>query len=74
MVEDYYKDAEGDLVMVWERITADPSDKGQCYPDSTWSREARKDYREFKGCDYQPEDIRISWRRNLPRVTEGGRS
>lgn len=71
IVEDQYEDAEGSLVMTWERVTSDPSDIGQCFPYRFWNSEALK---EFAECNRHPtQDIEITWKRErLPEVTRKG--
>jgi hypothetical protein len=38
IVEDYYFDADGEVLISKERISADPSDQGNDFPDGTWDR------------------------------------
>jgi hypothetical protein len=38
VVEDRYFDADGETVIIADRITADPSDKGKDFPDGSWDR------------------------------------
>ena len=70
IVEDQYEDAEGELVMTRERITADPSDIGICFPRRSWSR---KDLREYsEGREHTPtQNIQLSWRKaRRPEVSQ----
>jgi hypothetical protein len=38
IVEDYYTDTDGTSVIIAERITSDPSDKGKDYAHGSWDR------------------------------------
>ena len=38
IVEDYYDDAEGETVIIRERITAEPTDKGKDFKHGSWDR------------------------------------
>jgi|SRR5580700_4262168 hypothetical protein len=38
IVEDYYEDADGEEVILVERITSDPSDKGKDFAHGSWDR------------------------------------
>jgi hypothetical protein len=68
IVEDHYEDAEKRGVMIWERITVDPSDIGLCYPRPCWSREAIRTYKEWREEDRRhpgpPTDI--TWCKGRP--------
>ena len=38
IVEDYYDDADGETLIIKERITADPADKGKDFKHGSWDR------------------------------------
>ena len=38
VVEDYFDDADGETLIITERITVDDSDEGYDYPHGTWDR------------------------------------
>lgn len=63
IVEDYFNDENGCLVMIRERITNDPSDLGMDYAHGTW------DSSELPS-NHGPAE-RISWRRARLRVDSG---
>ena len=69
-VEDQYQGAKGELVMTIERISAEDSDIGKCFPFKYWSREALRTFRKSEEyARHHPfECPSIRWRVRLPMV------
>jgi hypothetical protein len=70
IVEDQYEDAKGDLVMTMERITAEPSDIGKCFPFRYWNRKALTSFRELEEyARHNAVEVEgVSWEGRLPLV------
>ncbi len=61
IVQDHYQDAAGKTVMICERITIDPADKGKCFSHGCWNRGRLEQlYRQPR------KDIHIFWITNPP--------
>jgi hypothetical protein len=70
IVADQHEDAKGYLTMTMERITAEKSDIGKCFPLKYWSREALQKFRELE--EYARHNTieveSVSWEERLPLV------
>jgi len=65
IVQDHYQDAAGKTVMICERITIDPADKGKRFSHGCWDRgPLERLYRQPR------KDIRIFWATNPPAGTD----